>query len=203
MTNYLEIIDFWFDEVKPEQWYDHDELLDLKMVERFIALHSAVVAGELSYWRSEPFGRLAEILVIDQFSRNIYRDDPKSFIYDPMALALAQEMIRGNYHVKMKPRYKQFLYMPFMHSESKLIHNSAVLLFSEPGLENSLEFELQHKKIIDRFGRYPHRNKILGRTSTPEEVSFLNQSGSTFESKKGIWQKTVISIDDTTVTTLH
>lgn len=197
MTSYLEIIDFWFDEVKPEQWFQVNEALDLRMVERFIALHSAVVAGELSYWRSEPFGRLAEILVIDQFSRNIYRDDPKSYVYDSMALTLAQEMIRGGYHKKLKSCYKQFLYMPFMHSESKLIHNSAVQLFSEPGLEKNLDFELKHKKIIDRFGRYPQRNKVLNRISTPEELKFLQQVESTFEPIHGHWQKSYVN-DDTT-----
>ena len=180
MMNYQEIIDFWFEELTPSQRFERDENIDLKMTERFIALHSSVVAGEYSSWRSEAMGRLAEILVIDQFSRNIYRDDPKSFIYDPMALALAQEAVRGEYNKNMDPKYKQFLYMPYMHSESDMIHNSAMLLFSEPGLEESFDFELKHKSIIERFGRYPYRNKVLGRTSTPEEIEFLKQAGPIF-----------------------
>lgn len=180
MINYQEVINFWFDELTPSQWYEKDETLDLKMTERFIALHSSVVAGECSSWRSEPMGRLAEILVIDQFSRNIYRDDPKSFIYDPMALALAQETIRADLHKNFEPKYKRFLYMPYMHSESDMIHNSAMLLFSEPGLEDAFDFELKHKSIIERFGRYPYRNEILGRTSTPEEIEFLKQAGPLF-----------------------
>lgn len=182
MINYQQVLDFWFEELSPEDWFKKDENLDLKMTERFIALHSSVVAGECSSWRSEALGRLAEILVIDQFSRNIYRDDPKSFIYDPMALALSQEAIRGNHHFHLKPEQKQFLYMPFMHSESKFIHNSAMLLFSEPGLEKAFDFELKHKEIVERFGRYPHRNKVLGRTSTPEEVAFVKKTGNIFES---------------------
>lgn len=176
MINYQEIIDFWFEELTPNQWYEKDENLDLKMTERFIALHSSVVAGECSSWRSDPIGRLAEVLVIDQFSRNIYRDDAKSFIYDPMALVLAQETIRGEYHKEFEAKYKQFLYMPYMHSESNMIHNSAMLLFSEPGLEESFQYELKHKSIIERFGRYPHRNEALGRSSTPEEIEFLKQA---------------------------
>lgn len=178
--NFQEIIDFWFEELTPSQRFERDENIDLKMTERFIALHSSVVAGEYSSWRNEPMGRLAEILVIDQFSRNIYRDDPKSFIYDPMALALAQEAVRGEYNKNMDPKYKQFLYMPYMHSESDMIHNSAMLLFSEAGLEESFDFELKHKSIIERFGRYPYRNEVLGRTSTPEEIEFLKQAGPIF-----------------------
>lgn len=186
--NYNEIIHFWFEELTPDQWFKADEALDLKMTEKYIALHSSVVAGELSYWRIEPMGRLAEILVIDQFSRNIYRDDPKSFIYDPMALVLAQECIRGEYHKNFKPAYRQFLYMPFMHSESKIIHNTALLLFSEKGLEDNLDYELKHKEIIERFGRFPHRNEILGRQSTPEEIEYLKENGSIFESESS-WQR--------------
>lgn len=179
-AKYQDVIDFWFNELNPNQWYEKDSQLDLKMAERFIALHSSVVAGECSSWRNEPMGRLAEVLVIDQFSRNIYRDDAKSFIYDPMALVLAQEAIRGEYHKNLEPKYKQFLYMPYMHSESNMIHNSAMLLFSEPGLEESFDFELKHKSIIERFGRYPYRNQILGRTSTPEEIEFLKQADPLF-----------------------
>jgi uncharacterized protein (DUF924 family) len=176
MMNFQEVIDFWFEELTPSQRFEKDENIDLKMTERFIALHSSVVAGEYSSWRSQPLGRLAEILVIDQFSRNIYRDEPKSFLYDPMALVLAQEAVRGEYNINMEAKYKQFLYMPYMHSESNMIHNSAMLLFSEPGLEESFKFELKHKSIIERFGRYPYRNETLGRISTPEEIDFLKQA---------------------------
>ena len=189
--NYQEILDFWFDEIKPSQWYEKDENLDLKMTERFIALHSSVVAGECSSWRTEPQGRLAEIIVIDQFSRNIYREDPKSFIYDPMALALAQETIRGDFHKDFEPNYRQFLYLPFMHSESPIIHNTAMLLFSEPGLETGFESELQHKNIIERFGRYPSRNKVLGRTSSEEEIEFLKQTSNLSETNAGYWIETL------------
>ena len=173
--NYQDVIDFWFEELSPNQWFEKDINLDLRMQERFVTLHTSVVAGECSSWRNEPMGRFTEILVIDQFSRNIYRDDPRAFIYDPMALALAQEAIRGDHHRNFAPKFKQFLYMPYMHSESNMIHNSAMLLFSEPGLEESFDFELKHKSIIERFGRYPYRNEILGRTSTPAELEFLKQ----------------------------
>nr|BDT27622.1 DUF924 domain-containing protein [Bacteriovorax sp. HI3] len=171
--NYQEIIDFWFREIKPENWFKKSDSLDLLITERYIALHASVVAGEHSSWRNEALGRLAEIIVIDQFSRNIYRDDPKSFIYDPMALALAQEAVRSDIHKDFSPALKQFLYMPFMHSESKLIHQTAMMLFAEPGLEANFDYELKHKEVIDRFGRYPERNKALGRVNTPEEEAYL------------------------------
>ena len=180
MINYQEVISFWFKELTPNQWFEKDVSLDNKMAERFTTLHSAIVAGEYSSWRSDPMGRFAEILVIDQFSRNIYRGEARSFIYDPMALVLAQEMIRAELHKNFAPEYKQFLYMPYMHSESNMIHNSAMLLFSEPGLEESFDFELKHKSIIERFGRYPYRNEILGRQSTHEEIEFLRQENPLF-----------------------
>lgn len=193
---YTEILDFWFEELTPMQWFKTDEALDLKMTEKYIALHSGVTDGEFSYWRNDPLGRLAEILVIDQFSRNIYRDDPKSFIYDPMSLALAQECIRGEYHRSFSLIQKQFLYMPFMHSESAVVHNTALLLFSEPGLEESLEYELKHKEVIERFGRFPHRNIVIGRQSTPEENEYLKSTGSIFDNESS-WPKFSFNRDST------
>lgn len=171
--NYPDILEFWFEQVSPDEWFKTDEMLDLKMVEKFIAIHSQAVSGELFYWRDDPLGRLAEIILIDQFSRNIYRDDPKAYASDSMALVLAQEAIYGNHHKNFENMYRQFLYMPFMHSESKLIHQVAVKLFSEPGLEDNLIYEMEHKKTIDLFGRYPERNKILGRQNTAEEEIYL------------------------------
>lgn len=173
MTNYQEVIDFWFQELCPEQWFKKDESTDLLIKERFSSIHSAAVKGELYKWRYMALGRLAEIIVIDQFSRNIFREDPRSYLYDGMALALSQEAIQVGSHKKMKPPQRSFLYMPFMHSESRMIHEKAVELFSAPDLKSNLEFEYRHKKIIDRFGRYPHRNKVLGRASTSEEIAFL------------------------------
>jgi uncharacterized protein (DUF924 family) len=105
---------------------------------------------------------------------------PLAFAFDPLALVLAQEAISGEVHRMLAAEKKAFLYMPFMHSESPVIHEIAVRLYSDPGLENQLEFELKHKDIIDRFGRYPHRNAALGRTSTKEEKGFLLQQDSSF-----------------------
>jgi uncharacterized protein (DUF924 family) len=125
-------------------------------------------------------GRLAEIIILDQFSRNIFRDTPQAFANDPLALALAQEALAVDADKALSPTERSFLYLPFMHSESAEIHKVAVMLYGLPGLEDNLDFELKHQTIIIRFGRYPHRNKILGRESTAEEIEFLKEPGSGF-----------------------
>jgi hypothetical protein len=135
---------------------------------------------ELWTWRATAEGRLAEIIVLDQFSRNLYRDHAESFAQDALALALAQEAIQLNLDQQLSPEQRSFLYMPFMHSESKIIHIQALQLFEELGNPLNLDFEKKHKVIIDRFGRYPHRNQILGRSSTAEEIEFLKQPNSHF-----------------------
>ncbi len=175
-----EIIRFWFEELTPQDHWKKDPQFDRQLAERFGALHRAASAGELYGWRISPRGRLAEIIVLDQFSRNIYRDQPASFAQDSLALCLAQEAISAGAAEALSPTERTFLYMPFMHSESALIHEQAMRLFAEPGLEDNFEFEKRHKAIIDRFGRYPHRNLILGRPSTAEEQAFLKQPGSSF-----------------------
>ncbi|HBD12772.1 MAG TPA: DUF924 domain-containing protein [Porticoccaceae bacterium] len=177
---YREVINFWFEQLTPKQWWQKSPDLDKAIRDRFSDLHRSSVAGELYHWRIEPLGRLAEIIVLDQFSRQIYRDLPQAFAQDSMALVLAQHAIDAGADNGLDANQTSFLYMPFMHSESQMIHRRAVELFSQPGLERNLHFELRHKAIIDRFGRYPHRNNILGRPSTPEELAFLQQPGSAF-----------------------
>jgi uncharacterized protein (DUF924 family) len=177
---HTDIIDFWFSELKPEQWWKKDESLDSQIKERFLKIYQKAIVGELYGWRSSPQGRLAEIIVIDQFARNIFRGKPESFLYDSLALILSQEAVRLGSDKELTNSKKSFLYMPFMHSESIAIHEQAVKLYSQDGLEFNLEFEHKHKKIIDKFGRYPHRNQILGRESTEQEKEFLLQPDSSF-----------------------
>ncbi|WP_413612719.1 DUF924 family protein [Bdellovibrio sp. HCB-110] len=141
------VLDFWFEEIDPSFWFMKDDLFDQQIRSRFSKTYDDVIAGKTSLWRNTPQGRLAEVIVLDQFSRNMFRDTAKAFSGDELALHLAQEAVR---------------------------------LFSQKGLENNYKFELLHKEIIDRFGRYPHRNKILGRVSTPEEIEFLKKPGSSF-----------------------
>ncbi len=118
--------------------------------------------------------------MLDQFSRNIYRDTPRAFAQDALALVLAQELVASGQDRNLSVVQRVFAYMPYMHSESALVHAQAAALFSQPGMEYNLDYELRHKSIIDRFGRYPHRNTILGRSSTAEELAFLSEPGSSF-----------------------
>jgi len=175
-----EVINFWFDEIEPSQRFKKDLEFDELIKSRFGDLHSRAAKGLLYTWREHPLDSLAEIIILDQFSRNMFRDTAESFAYDTLALVLAQEAIRKKFDVELEPVQKAFLYMPFMHSESGEIHEIAMYLFDHPGLEDNYNFELRHKEIIDRFGRYPHRNAILDRESTPEEIEFLSQPGSSF-----------------------
>jgi uncharacterized protein (DUF924 family) len=174
------VLHFWFSELTPVQWFQKDARLDRLISRRFGILHGEVAACEHYAWRKKSRGRLAEIIVLDQFSRNIYRDSARAFENDALALALAQEAIAAGADRRLAGPPLSFLYMPFMHSESLPIHDLAVKLFSAPGLEDNLDFEIKHREIIKRFGRYPHRNELLGRKSTPEEVEFLRQPGSAF-----------------------
>lgn len=177
---YKKIIKFWFEEISQTQWWKKDVQFDQLIASRFSEVHGQASRCELYQWRDTAEGRLAEIVVLDQFSRNIYRNSPLSFATDSLALALAQEAIRSGADKSVPEAMRSFFYMPFMHSESAAIHEEAVSLYEAYGNEGNLKFELRHKAIIDRFGRYPHRNEILGRDSTAEEIEFLSQPGSSF-----------------------
>ena len=177
---FQEILKFWFEEIEPAQWWKKDENFDRMIVDQFSEVHRRATRCELFEWRKTAQGRLAEIIVLDQFSRNMFRGSPLSFAYDPLALALAQEAIAAGADQSLNQAERSFLYMPFMHSESLKIHEIAVELFRQNGNPNNLDFEFRHKAIIERFGRYPHRNDILGRVSTEEEIEFLKQPGSGF-----------------------
>ncbi len=177
---YQEVVNFWFEEIDQSQWWTKDENFDDLIKSRFSNIHSKAVKGELFSWRNCSLGMLAEIIVLDQFSRNMYRDKAKSFAYDLTALVLAQSAISGGCDLELSEEKRSFMYLPFMHSESLTIHEAAVILFTKLGIESTLDFENKHKTIIEKFGRYPHRNEILGRVSTQEEVKFLTQPGASF-----------------------
>jgi uncharacterized protein (DUF924 family) len=170
---------FWFQE-SPARWWSAEPGFDEVIRSRFAGLIHQAAQGELHAWRDEPAGRLAEIIVLDQFSRNAFRGSAQAFAQDPMALVLAQEAVRQGVHAALSPQEATFLLMPFMHSESRKIHEVAERLFREFTPAGNHAFELRHKAIIDRFGRYPHRNALLGRVSTEEELAFLQQPGSSF-----------------------
>jgi len=174
------VLRFWFEQLTPQDWWRKDPALDGRVRESFGATLAAAARCELFHWRTSAEGRLAEVIVLDQFSRNVQRDTAAAFANDALALALAQEAVARGCDLEIDVARRAFLYLPYMHSESPLIHQEAVRLFAAPGLEHNLDFERRHKAIIDRFGRYPHRNAVLGRESTAEELEFLRQPGSSF-----------------------
>ncbi|OOV88129.1 hypothetical protein BTA35_0200820 [Oceanospirillum linum] len=174
------VIEFWFKELSPQQWWIKDNALDQMIKTRFEATLNKAKEYGLADWRYQPRGRLAEIIVLDQFSRNIYRDSPEAFAVDDRAVQLTLAAIESGDDRSLTQQERLFVYMPLMHSENPEMHVIAIEVFSALGLEENLEFERKHKAIIDRFGRYPHRNAILGRESTPEELEFLKQPDSSF-----------------------
>jgi uncharacterized protein (DUF924 family) len=175
-----DVLRFWFEDTASTSWWKTDQAFDAEICRRFASLHARASQGELAAWRMTPAGRLAEVIVLDQFSRNLFRESARAFAQDLAALVLAQEAVAAGAHLALGPVQRPFLLLPYMHSESAAIHVEAQRLFREFTPRVNYDFELRHKAIVDRFGRFPHRNKALGRPSTPEEIEFLKQPGSSF-----------------------
>lgn len=179
-VNYKEVLDFWFDPSNKAYWFAKDKAFDQELHDKFYKIWQKSCEGLLYNWRKTIHGRLAEIIVLDQFSRNLCRGRACAFSQDKMALILSQEAIKDPEFYELSQSERQFMLMPFMHSESEDIHKKSIILFEELGHKESTDFAYKHKEIIDRFGRYPHRNKDLGRESTEQEKEFLKQPGSSF-----------------------
>lgn len=171
-----EILTFWFTEITPKQHFIKDLDFDALITSRFEWVYNRVVSGDTTAWSDTPEWLLAQIIVLDQFSRNMFRWDAKSFEHDHLALELAQRAVKTGMDKQLPADQRVFIYMPYMHSESRDVHATALQIFTQYGNENNLKYEINHKAIIDQFGRYPHRNEVLGRVSTPEEVEFLKTS---------------------------
>lgn len=174
------VLEFWFETLEPGDWWRKDDSLDRRIRSLFSDTHAWVAAGKAVKWRETDQGRLAEIIVLDQFSRNMYRDRPQAFAFDEMARKLSWEAIETGSLERLEQAQRGFLLMPLMHSETLDDHYRALPLFERYTGEGTLTFEKRHLAIIERFGRYPHRNAILGRESTAEEQAFLQQPGSSF-----------------------
>jgi len=168
-----DVLSFWFEEVTSKQHFSKDEKFDALITERFGELHTDIANGKYKELEESSEGSLALIIILDQFSRNMFRDTAQAFTYDAEALRIARRATERGFDKDLTQEKRHFLYMPFMHSENKEDHKVAVDLFSSLENKETLKYELDHKRIIDRFGRYPHRNKILGRETTPEEKEFL------------------------------
>ena len=186
------VLDFWFNEDNEPYWFEKNEDFDKQIDVKFGKIWQAAKQGECVTWRianapadsnsslTSLAGRLAEIIVLDQFSRNLCRGQADAFAQDSMAVALAQEAIGQPHFDKLPTQWRKFIIMPFMHSESAMIHKRYLPLFEQLDDANTLDFEHRHKDIIEKFGRYPHRNDILDRESTDEEEAFLEQPNSSF-----------------------
>jgi uncharacterized protein (DUF924 family) len=171
-----DVLRFWFVEHGKDDWFGGEAEFDRELAEAFAETHPKVALGEAWRWRDTPDGRLAEIIVLDQFSRQLHRGSPQAFAQDTMALALAQEAIHAGADQAIGMDRRMFLFMPFMHSESLLIQEEGVEHFRQFG-EDMLKFMTGHRDTIARFGRFPFRNKALGRQSTPEELAYMEEQG--------------------------
>ncbi|MEO0411223.1 MAG: DUF924 family protein [Pseudomonadota bacterium] len=171
-----EVLSFWFVDHGPDDWFGGPKAFDDAVKARLGPLQPHAERCELFAWRATPQGRLAEILLLDQVPRQLYRGQARAFASDPLALGLAQEAIAAGHDQGFGPYERQFLYMPYMHSESLSIHDEARLLYAQLPEENGAAFEEAHRKVIERFGRYPHRNAALGRQSTQEELDYIAET---------------------------
>lgn len=171
------VLDFWFKTLTPEQWWKRDDEVDAQITETFLSLYESVAQHVPDDWLATPLGRLAAVIVLDQFPRNMFRNDARSYESDAAALALATETVDMGWDSKIAPEKRAFLYMPYEHCEDVDVQARSVALFKALGAEENLDFAIKHKEIIDRFGRFPHRNSVLGRKSTSEEEEFLKAPG--------------------------
>ena len=168
------ILEFWFKGKDFNDWFFSKKRgFDALVRRKFLATYQAVIRGETAKWRKNPRGRLAEIIVLDQFSRNMFRGSPEMYRYDALALALAQEAIRSGADKKLHKDERMFMYLPFEHSESRKVQKKSVKLFKKVWGKDKIKYAIDHKNIVDKFGRFPHRNKILGRKSTAAEIKFM------------------------------
>ncbi len=175
-----EVLGFWFREADPKHWFAKDDGFDATLRDRFGAVHAEAAAGGLGDWEATADGRMALILVLDQMSRNLYRNDSRAFAQDARARDVARRAIAAGDHAFAPPERCQFLFLPFEHSEDLADQLWCDALFRALGDANLIDYAERHRVIIERFGRFPHRNAALGRTGTAEELAFLEQPNSSF-----------------------
>jgi uncharacterized protein (DUF924 family) len=194
-----EVLTFWFGKLDGEDSYPQDKVkswfmknpaFDREIQEKFEPLVIQAAGGKLDGWKATPRGRLALVVLLDQFPRNIYRNSLKAFSLDPISIKIVLEGIKNGDDLKLYPIERSVFYLPLMHSESKEMQNISVIKYGElvknapKSLQNNFlgnyDYALRHQKIVEQFGRFPHRNQVLGRKSTPEEIQFLKEPGSSF-----------------------
>lgn len=191
MSKPQEIIEFWFgkqnepDYGKPRQvWFTKNSGFDEEVRSRFILDYQEAAAGKLDNWKNSPLSCLALIILLDQFPRNMFRDSPQAFATDSQALDVAKYAVACGFDRELLPLQRWFIYLPFEHSENLEDQHQSIKLFStlkdDPESDSTIKYAYRHLEVIERFGRFPHRNRILGRETTPEEAEFLQQPGSSF-----------------------
>lgn len=194
MATQSEVIEFWFGNPGSDDasyknrrklWFSKNPAIDQTIRNRFLSLYQRAAAGELDDWQQTPQGCLALLVLLDQFSRNLFRGSAQAFAADAKALAIAKEAIASAHDQQLEPIQRIFFYLPLEHSENSDDQRQSVSLFKklmqiDPQLTDVYDYALRHQAVIDRFGRFPHRNQSLGRASTPEELEFLQQPGSSF-----------------------
>lgn len=191
MATWIDVLTFWFGAPESPElgrprkaWFAKDPAFDEAIRTRFLATYEAAVRGELGAWRATPLAALALTIVLDQFPRNMFRNDPRTFAADPLALDVAREMVASGFDRVLTPVQRTFAYLPYEHAEDRDAQRESVRLFEtmrdEPDSVGNIDYAYRHQVIIDCFGRFPHRNAVLGRASTSEEIEFLQQPGSGF-----------------------
>jgi len=177
-----EVISFWFEEIEPAQWFQKNKNFDNEIRDRFMVTYDMAQKGLCADWTKNADGVLALCLVLDQFPRNMFRDQPKAFDADSKALLIAKEALHKGFDKVLPSEQRHFVYMPFMHSEKLADQKKSVELFEGMKDDNPLSYEyaLKHMDVIEKFGRFPHRNAVLGRESTDEELKYLKLPGAGF-----------------------
>lgn len=179
-VKYQDILDFWFTEISPETWFKNDANFDAALETRFNKTVTDALSGRLDHWADNGDSCLALIILLDQFTRNIFRQSARAFLGDEMALALSLRCVDRRYLDTARPPRCHFMLMPMMHSEDIEIQDASLPLFKKHTEEQTYDYAVQHRNIVARFGRFPHRNEALGRPTTEEEKIFLTQPGSSF-----------------------
>jgi len=169
-----QILEFWFKEIDRKVWFNSTPEFDAQLKERFERVYLSALNNELENWENSPQGSVALVIVLDQFPLNMYRGLPQSFSGESKSREVARRAIKNNFDLELPGEQKAFLYMPFMHSEDLGDQDLSVMLYSKAGLDHNLRFAKHHREIVRKFGRFPHRNKILGRESTEAEIAYLN-----------------------------
>jgi uncharacterized protein (DUF924 family) len=167
-----QILRYWFEELKPEAWFRKDEHVDAAIRERFAPAYEELAAIRPEQLTT-PLECVAAVIALDQFPRNMFRGSPRAFATDALALAISQHAIAAGFDQQLTRMQRLFLYMPFQHAEDRAVQERSISLFTQLAERENLDYAQRHKEVIDRFGRFPHRNAVLGRVSTPEEVQYV------------------------------